>query len=158
MTQTTGMYVTSISRQADVNHLTGIYMRASDTASDWRVKMQAHMNYISSVESTHYRSRPLSRLRAIGESLLCTTLDIACQLKYLSTMSQVREYFSICYSDADLPGLRRRRQSVSHMRRIMDTVLDTVDQRRLCGGLSFEVIVRAIAGNCDFSHRSSSLP
>ena len=127
------------SRQADLNHLTGIYMRASDVASDRRVKMQAHMSYISSVESTHYRSRPLSRLRAIGESLLCTTLDIACQLKYLSTMSQVREYFSICYSDADLPGLRR--QSVSHMRHIIDTVLDTVNQKPLCGSLSFEVIV-----------------
>ena len=46
-------------------------------------------------------------------------------------MSQVREYFSICYSEADLPGLRR--QSVSHMRHIVDTVLDTVDQNRYVG-------------------------
>lgn len=120
--------------------------------------MQVHMSNISLVELT----LPLkTAIWALGDqrvSTFCTMLNIASQIKPLSTMSQVCEYSFICHHDTDLPGLHQ--QSVSHMCCIIDAALDMVHRILLCGSgsLSSEVPVWAIAGNCDFSNRLPSVP
>ena len=118
-----------------------IYVSVKHSSSDWCRKMQVHMSDMSSVELTLPFKTTIWALGDRRISTFCTMLNIASQIKFLSTMSQVREYSSIFHRDTDLPGLRR--QSISHMCCIIDAALDMVHRIPLCGSgsLSSEVPV-----------------